>query len=268
MLSDSGTFFLAVAFLIAVGLAWLGWLWAIRRRTRYTTPQLPLYVLNYLLGRMLWRTEIRGEFPIPPGKGAVIVCNHTGPIDPGFIGLTTLSPVHWMVAREYCERGLAGFGLRILQAIPTNRGGVDTRSTKLAIKYAQEGELVGMFPEGRINETNRLMLPGRPGAALVALRARVPIVPCYLTGSPNDGTTLGFLFTPARTRLTIGKIIDLTDYYDREPTKELLGELTIRIMKEIALLAGRPDFEPQLAGRGWKTARHEDGEEAEMELAS
>jgi len=113
--------------------------------------------------------------------------------------------------------------------------------------------LVGIFPEGRINESGDFMLPGRPGAALIALKARVPVVPCYLEGSPYDGTTSNFLVLPARTRLIVGKPIDLSEYYDRdESDRDTQNMLTLRFMREIAALAGRDDHEPSLAGKRWK----------------
>jgi 1-acyl-sn-glycerol-3-phosphate acyltransferase len=158
-----------------------------------------------------------------------------------------------MVAREFVEGPAFGWALRTLQAIPVNRGGIDTASTRAAVRFAEGGDLVGIFPEGRINESGELMLPGRPGAALIALRARVPVVPCYLSGSPYDGTTWGFLFMAARTRLVVGKPIDLSAYYNRdEQDKDIHSQLTLRFMREIAALAGKPDYEPRLAGKRWK----------------
>jgi 1-acyl-sn-glycerol-3-phosphate acyltransferase len=125
------------------------------------------------------------------------------------------------------------------------------------MRYARQGDLVGMFPEGRVNTTNRLLLPGRPGAALVALKARVPVIPCYISGSPNDGTTLGFLFMPARTRLIVGQPIDISEYYDHDSDRGVLEQLTLRFMREIARLAGAPNYEPQLAGKRWKPGMEE-----------
>jgi len=106
-----------------------------------------------------------------------------------------------------------------------------------------------MFPEGRINTSKQLLLPGRSGAVLIALKARAPIVPCYVHGAPYDGTTLGCLLMPAAVRLEIGEPIDVSAYADRNDQRQAIEELTRRVMREMARLAGRPDFEPQVGGR-------------------
>jgi 1-acyl-sn-glycerol-3-phosphate acyltransferase len=185
-------------------------------------------------------------------QGAVIVSNHRAGVDPLFIAMTTPRPVRWMVAREYCELWTVGWGFRILQAIPTNRAGIDTASTRMAIRLAEQGELVGMFPEGRINKTETLLIPGRPGAALVALKARVPVVPCYVSGSPIRESPFSSFLMRARVRVIVGEPIDLSPWYDRDDDRTAHEELTLLFMKEIARLAGRDDFEPQLAGKRWK----------------
>jgi 1-acyl-sn-glycerol-3-phosphate acyltransferase len=119
----------------------------------------------------------------------------------------------------------------------------------MAIRYAQEGELVGILPEGRINRTERFLLPGRPGAALIALKARVPVIPCYIQGAPYDGTTLGCVFMPAKVTVRIGEPIDVSEFYGREDEREVLEQVTRRLLCAIAALAGQPDFQPELAGK-------------------
>jgi 1-acyl-sn-glycerol-3-phosphate acyltransferase len=255
MISPTATIWLAVGILATAAAALLCWALSIYRRSHYTLMQFPwFYPFNYVLARVLWRAKVEGELHLPPGQGAVIVCNHIGPIDPSFIALATDRIVHWMVAKEFCVHPAMSWFFKIMQAIPVNRGGVDTASTKLAIRYASNGDLVGLFPEGRINDTDRLLLPGRPGAALIALRSRVPVVPCYLTGAPNDGTSFGAFFLPAKAHLRIGKPIDISEFYGRDGDKEVLAELTRRFLIEIARLAGVEDYEPELAGRRWRTA--------------
>ena len=174
------------------------------RSSPFTPAQSLLYGVNYLLARVLWRAKIRGDFPIPPGRGAVIVCNHRCPLDPSFLAIAVPRVVHWIVAKEYCE--YPGFRqiLRLCEVIPVRRGAIDPAAIRAAIRLVRRGELVGIFPEGRINTTAQLLLPGRSGAAMIALKARALLVPCYLRGAPYDGTTLGCLFMPAAVRLEIG----------------------------------------------------------------
>jgi hypothetical protein len=50
----------------------------------------------------------------------------------------------------------------------------------------------------------------------------------------------------------MGEPIDLSEFYTRRRDKAFLGELSLKIYKELARLGGQPDFEPQLAGRRWK----------------
>ena len=155
------------------------------------------------------------------------------------------------------------FVFRTLRSIPVNRGGVDTASTKMAIRLAQQGGLVGLFPEARVNTTDALLLPGRNGAALIVLKARVKVIPCLVSGAPYDGTALGSFFMAANARVKVGKPIDLSPYYGREGDKAVLQELTRRFLVEIAALAGVADYEPELAGRQWKS-----DEELELEAES
>jgi 1-acyl-sn-glycerol-3-phosphate acyltransferase len=257
MLSHQATALFAYAVLAALAGGALAWGLLAWRRTSYSLSQCPLYLYSTIMTRVVWRTRVEGRLLIPPGQGAVIVGNHISGIDPAVIALSTTRPVRWMVAKEYCNSVSLGWFFGTLGCIPVNRGGVDTAATKMAIRLAQAGSLVGMFPEGRINDTGRLLLPGRPGAALVALKARVPVVPCFVQGSPYGEMIYSSVLMTANIRLKIGRPIDLSPYYGREGEDGVLEELTKRFLGEIATLAGHPDYVPQLAGRRWKTGAAE-----------
>lgn len=264
MFSPSATNLLAIGVLVALAAsaAILFLLWW--RRSPLTLAQTVMWSINYCITRLLWGARVDGTLPVRPGEGAVIVANHRSSIDPSFVQICIRRVVYWMVAREYCEAPVIGGLLRVFQVIPVGRGGVDTAATKLAIRLARDGGLVGMFPEGRINETSdQLLLPGRPGAALVALKARVPIIPVYIAGSPYDGTAVGPLLMRAKVRVKIGRSIDLSAYFGREKEEGVTAEITKRLLLEMARLAGHPDFEPQVAGRRWKPG-HEDESPASL----
>lgn len=221
------------------------------RGTHYTLPQVPIYLIFSFYSRIIWRGTVSGRLPVAHGQGAVIVCNHTSSVDPWFVQLAMDRCAHWMIAREYVVMPYLSWVFRTLGSIPVRRGGVDTEATKLAIHYLKQGDLVGMFPEGRINTTDDFLIPGRPGVALIALKARVPVIPCYVSGAPYNGNEFGCFLMPANAHLKIGQPIDISEYYGREGEKKVIEDLTIRFLCEIAKLAGMKDYVPQLAGRNW-----------------
>ena len=223
-------------------------------RKPFRPSQWLLYYVNQLLVRVLWRAELPELLPLPQEQGAVVICNHRSSIDPCIIQVAAgYRVVHWMVAQLYGERTPIGWLLKTCEIIPVQRRGSDISPTKAAIRLAAEGELVGMLPEGRINTTDQFMLSVRPGAVLVALKARVPILPCYIEGSPYHDVAWKPVFMPARVRLKVGELLDLSEYFGREREEGVLAQLTLDCVREIAKLAGRNDFQPQMAGRDWKT---------------
>ena len=163
-----------------------------------------LYLPTYLMGRLLWRVHFTNLAPPELKAGAVLVANHRSSVDPFFVQLAARRRVHWMVAREYCEHPVFGVILRWAQAIPTNRSGMDTAATKAAIRLTKSGRLVGMFPEGRLNHTRAPMVSIRSGAAMVAERSGVPIVPLYIAGSPYRREVWSPLIMPAHVAITFG----------------------------------------------------------------
>jgi 1-acyl-sn-glycerol-3-phosphate acyltransferase len=251
MLSDHATIQLSIAILAVLGLAGLATFWRHYRQFDYGLARLPFYVIAVVWTRIVWRAQISGPLP-DPGTGAIIVCNHHSGNDPAFVQLGLKRLPHWMVASEYSKAKWLAGAFQLLRAIPVSRAGIDTAATKAAIRFAQEGHLVGLFPEGRVNTTNAVLLPGRPGAAMIALRARVPVIPCYILDSPYDGTAWGFFFMTGKTRVVVGKLIDISEYYGRENEKEVLEELTKKFLVEMARLAGVENYRPQLAGRFYK----------------
>jgi 1-acyl-sn-glycerol-3-phosphate acyltransferase len=222
------------------------------RRHRSTFVQGFLLGLNALFNRLRWHTRVDRPMPIAPDQGAIIIANHRSGFDPMFLQAAAPRMIHWMVAKEYCVKHWLAPFFRAIESIPAGRAGIDTAAVKQAIRLAETGHLVGIMPEGRINESSEILMPGRPGAALVALRARVPVIPCYIEGAPYNGTVTGPLFMSARVRVTIGDPIDLSEYYDRDREPGVIEELTKRFLKEIARLGGVENYEPQLAGRHWK----------------
>jgi 1-acyl-sn-glycerol-3-phosphate acyltransferase len=190
--------------LIGVMIAFVVWLFS---RSDYSTWETILYAPVYIVGRLLWRVSFTNDAPPELKEGAILAANHRSSVDPFFVQLAAKRRVHWLVAKEYCQHFVFGKILKLFEVIPTNRSGLDLNATKLAMEVARQGRLVGMFPEGRINLTFAPLLPIRAGAAMVAVKTEVPVIPIYIEGSPYRRTVWSPLLMPARVRITFGKPI-------------------------------------------------------------
>lgn len=247
---------LLIGFGLLAGLV-IAWIVYVRLFSRFGPLQALLWVIAYVLTRWQWRAKVPRSLPVPDDQGAVIVCNHRSSIDPFFVQTITGRKIYWMVAREYVENPFFGWFLKACEVIPVGRGGVDTAATKAALRRTAEGGIVGMFPEGRINMTEQLLLPCRPGAVVVALKSKVPLLPVYIEGSPYRKTPWSPFLMRARVEVKVGPLIDVSGYYGREDDSEIVQQLMLRVLREIAILAGQPNFEPKLAGRSWKPTAEE-----------
>lgn len=270
-ISESTSDWLAAVWIILLVVGALLYALLMIQRSPYSMWENVLYVPTLLYGRLIWRVHFANRPPEAIEGGAVLVANHHSSVDPFFVQLAAGRRVHWMVAREYCDAPGVGSFLQALQVIPTNRSGMDTGATKQAIRLAKEGRLVGMFPEGRLNHTVRdPLLSIRPGAALVAMRAGVPLIPLYIFGSPYRREVWSPLIMAAHVKITFGQPIDPRNFAEQntpllDPADEsspaenadkprqseliLAEQMILEWGKRIATMAGKSDWKVEIAGR-------------------
>lgn len=116
-------------------------------------------------------------------NGCVVICNHKSNWDPIILGHSILTqPVCYMAKEELFQNKVANFFLTRLHAIPVARGKSDMKAVKTGLNALKNGKILGIFPEGTRGDNGGL-LPFEPGAALMALRAGVPVVPVYIEGN-------------------------------------------------------------------------------------
>ena len=87
---------------------------------------------------------------------------------------------------EFFRPPAVGFILRSIDAFPAERDRADLKTIRTAIERLKSGCIVGIFPEGGIRDGARSLLEGaplRPGAAILAQIADVPVVPCVILGT-------------------------------------------------------------------------------------
>lgn len=209
------------------------------RRYVLTGPIYSRY-LNFMwrIGRLLCdavhRVKIIGKHRFPSSGGYLIVSNHTGGADPMYVQCSITRLVHWMMAKEYMIGLLKRFWNRF-QPIAVERAGRDSGPVRDVIKYLRAGEPVGIFPEGRINDNPDEMRKFQPGIGMIALKADVPIVPVFLSGTPTGGSPFASYIKPSNTVVRVGEPFRLDPALDR-------AEATAEIRRRIEAL--RPPRDP------------------------
>ena len=142
-------------------------------------------VLVRLVFRLLSSREIVGLDRVP-GEGPVIfVANHIHLVDPPFVISFAPRRVHPMAKRELFETPLVGWYFWVFGAFPVRRFSGDLGALRVARNYLRNDEVVLMFPEGTRSRDGAGMKPALPGAAMVALLSRAPIVPVAVSGTDD-----------------------------------------------------------------------------------
>ncbi len=122
------------------------------------------------------RTEGRENLP---EQGGFLVCaNHLSIPDVIALEASFDRQVRLMAKAELFKIPVLRGFLKALGAFPLDRGGSDVGALKKAIGFMKEGEVVGIFPQGhRYPGVHPSSTPIKNGAAMIAARAEVPIIP-------------------------------------------------------------------------------------------
>lgn len=130
------------------------------------------------------RMEVRGVENVPLQGGLVVACNHKSYWDPVIVGcvLPRARKVHFMAKAELFKFYPLGIIITSLGTFPVQRGGADRSAIRKSLDYLTAGEVVGIFPEGTRNKSEGMLNP-HLGAAMLATRARVPVLPVAIMGS-------------------------------------------------------------------------------------
>ena len=123
-------------------------------------------------------------------------------------------------------RGLHSI-FKAIGAIPVERSGRDLTATRAALRALNDGRILGVFPEGRI-ETSRELLPFQTGVALMAIKAEVPIYTAYLDGTQRGRDMVAAMLTPCVARLVFGDVVSI----DRSSTSRDALDLETEVIKQ------------------------------------
>jgi 1-acyl-sn-glycerol-3-phosphate acyltransferase len=131
----------------------------------------------------MFRFRVHDVDRIPSAGPGVLVAAHRSWLDPACVGGACPRPIRFLIMDRVFHRRSTGWFYRGMRGIPVSPAGADSlRALRLALRALGHGELVGVFPEGRVFPEGS-MGPVHPGAALLAIRSRAPVIPLYIRGS-------------------------------------------------------------------------------------
>jgi len=195
--------------------------------------------LTRLAMRFLGPLRYQGLERVPREGAFILVSNHISLLDPMIIGGTaghlTGRLVHFMAKEEIRHWPLIGWLANQAGVYFVRRGESDRAAQRLSLDLLARGEPIAVFPEGTRSRDGSLGEP-RDGAALLAMRAGVPLLPVSITGSNRlypRGARL-----PRRSRVTVrvGEPFTLARQASGRIDRRELSAGTDRIMRAIAAL--------------------------------
>lgn len=195
-----------------------------------------VWLVFYVPLRLYFRLTFIGRENVPEGAH-ILSGNHASYLDPALLALSGYRPVHYMAKSELFEHS-AWFTwlLRQVRAFPIRRGTPDRQAIATASALLEAGRRVGIFPEGTradVDVADGGFGAAFGGAALVALRSDVPIVPVGIAGTDKAMPRGSIWIRPARVRIVFGDPLTPQDAGDGS-RRERVDALTAMLMERIA----------------------------------
>ena len=152
--------------------------------------------------RAVFRVQVTGVEKLPQGRGCLLCANHTGELDVLVISAGLNRQVRYMAKKELFKIPILGPLVTALGAFPIDRGGADVASIRKTIHLLEQGELVGIFPQGtRYPGVDPKTTKVKHGAGMIVYHAKCDVVPVYLKTKKNK---VRFFH---KTQLIVGDVI-------------------------------------------------------------
>jgi 1-acyl-sn-glycerol-3-phosphate acyltransferase len=198
---------------------------------------------------LVFRGRMRGQAKLPARGGYVLAPSHRSMMDIPFLAAVTPRRVRFMGKASAFGIPVVGTVFRWLGGFPVQRDGTDRKAVRDSIDLLQSGEALVVYPEGTRQHGDEIQ-PLQPGAAYLAIRAGVPVVPVGIAGTEeifrSHGTKLPRF---GRVGIVVGEPITPPERAGGTVKREKVDELTGALAKELqqvfdeayALRSGRAD---------------------------
>jgi len=148
-------------------------------------PEFLMRFLAWMLIHTIHRVKTVDVDRIPDEGPAILVCNHVSYVDALVIGAASPRPIRFVMDHKIFKTPFMGWIFRTARAIPIAPAKEDPWLMEKAYidiaKALHEGDLICIFPEGKLTSTGE-MNEFRGGIAKILARSKVPVIPMALRG--------------------------------------------------------------------------------------
>ncbi|AGY57878.1 lysophospholipid acyltransferase family protein [Gloeobacter kilaueensis] len=128
------------------------------------------------------RVKIAGEAHVPATGAVILASSHASHLDPVILANCARRPVAFMAKEELFTNPVLSRVIRLYGAFPVKRGSGDRGAIRAALEALDYQWAVGIFLNG--TRTPDGSVPSAQlGAAMLAAKTQVPIVPVAIAGS-------------------------------------------------------------------------------------
>lgn len=182
-------------------------------------------ILALGLARLWVRVEIHGRDRVPAHGPFVLAPVHRSNIDFLLAAFVTRSRMRYMGKASIWKWKALGRFFSMLGAFPVHRGSADRESLRTCVRVIENGEALVMFPEGT-RRSGPQVQELYDGAAYVAARTGVPLVPVGIGGSEAAMPPGAKLIKPRKVVLVVGEPIEA-------PRGDGSGRVPRRVVREL-----------------------------------
>ena len=162
-----------------------------------------LWRANRLLFIVWHRVEWIGRQHVPRDGPVIMASNHTAGIDPFIMSTGVPRLIRWVMTGKYRFR-LFEPVWRMVEPIVLSDDSSDLTKVRAMIRALQDGQVIGLFPEGKLQREVRELQPFQLGIGMIARRTGATIVPVWIRGTPQSRNMLVHFLKPSRSVVTYG----------------------------------------------------------------
>ncbi|EMR14323.1 1-acyl-sn-glycerol-3-phosphate acyltransferase [Methylophaga lonarensis MPL] len=190
-------------FLFILLLLALLWWWGLRHAgADWGGPR-----VNWIDGwvRLLCRVVHRqgaNQLDLPKHGPAIVAANHVSGLDPLLLITASPRPLRFLIAEEEYRKPMLNWLYRLSGCIPVDRQGRPEKALREALRALQQGDVIALFPHGKIHLDTDPPRKLKAGVARLAMWSGAPLLPVRIDGVAGQGKVLLAPLIPGRVQIS------------------------------------------------------------------